>query len=176
MKTLSRNNLERIGFVNKASGFKGLLSCIIESGKPEIVAKKKFLFILQEGLPVPYAIEEAEVNGQEVFIKFEDIDTEEQARQLSRKDIFIEKTSKRKKTEVVTWTDLAGFMAIDETHGEIGVIEEVVEYPMQFIAKCTVKGKEVLFPLNEEIVTDIDMDERKIMLELPEGLIDIYLE
>jgi len=176
MKTLSRNNLERIGFVNKTSGFKGLLSCIIESGKPETIVKKRFLFIMQEGLPVPYAIEEAEANGQEIFIKFEDIDTEEQARKLTRKDLFADKSRKGKKSEEITWMDLTGFTAIDETHGVIGVIEEVVEYPMQFIARCNVNGKEVLFPLNEEIVTDIDMEAKKIMLDLPEGLIDIYLE
>ena len=67
-------------------------------------------------------------------------------------------------------------MAIDETFGELNIIEEVNEFPMQFIAKCTINNKEVLFPLNDEIVTEIDEDKKIIYLDLPIGLVEMYLD
>jgi 16S rRNA processing protein RimM len=46
---------------------------------------------------------------------------------------------------------------------------------MQMIAKCIVKGKEVLFPLNEDIVIEINEEEKKVFVELPSGLLDVYM-
>jgi len=74
------------------------------------------------------------------------------------------------------YTDLKGFTAIDETLGELGEIIEVNEYPQQFIATVLYKGTEILFPLNEDFIIEIDDEEKILTLGLPEGLLDIYLE
>ena len=72
--------------------------------------------------------------------------------------------------------DLVGFTAIDENEGELGVITAVHEYPKQLIAALTYKNCEVLFPLNEEIIKGIDVVSEILTVDLPEGLLDIYLE
>ncbi|MFS2190433.1 PRC-barrel domain-containing protein, partial [Mucilaginibacter sp. Mucisp84] len=82
---------------------------------------------------------------------------------------------KKKKNEF-TLNDVEGFIAIDETHGELGEILSVQEYPQQLIATVQYKNKEVLFPLNLEIIKGIDVEGGEIYIDLPEGLLDIYLE
>jgi ribosomal 30S subunit maturation factor RimM len=37
-------------------------------------------------------------------------------------------------------------------------------------------GKEVLIPLKDEIITHVDIDRKKVTVQLPEGLMDIYNE
>jgi len=37
------------------------------------------------------------------------------------------------------------------------------------------QNKEVLFPLNDQFVTSIDKKSKIIHVDLPEGLLDIYL-
>ncbi|WP_335321669.1 ribosome maturation factor RimM [Pedobacter terrae] len=74
------------------------------------------------------------------------------------------------------YTDFKGYLAIDETLGELGEILEVNEYPQQFVATVIYKETEVLFPLNEDFILEIDDEEKILTLDLPEGLLDVYLQ
>ena len=75
-----------------------------------------------------------------------------------------------------TLKDLLGFTAIDENEGELGKITAINEYPQQLIATVNYKSCEVLFPLNEEIIKGIDVVTGTLFIDLPEGLLDIYLD
>ncbi|MNT82127.1 16S rRNA-processing protein RimM [compost metagenome] len=67
-------------------------------------------------------------------------------------------------------------MAVDEALGELGEILEVNEYPQQFVATVLYQETEILFPLNEDFIVEIDDEEKILTLDLPEGLLDVYLE
>ena len=143
---------------------------------PEKLLKQKFLFVIIDGLPVPFCVQEMELRGEEeIIVKFEDVDSEIEARKLSQKKLFAEKIRATKKEDIVSWNDLTGFTIIDSTDGDLGIITEVIEYPMQMIAKCIVKEKEVMFPLNDDIVTDIDENKKVVYVDLPEGLLEMYM-
>ncbi|WP_448636141.1 ribosome maturation factor RimM [Pedobacter panaciterrae] len=73
------------------------------------------------------------------------------------------------------YNDLKGFVVFDETHGELGEIIEVNEYPQQFVATVAYQSKEILFPLNDDMIVEIDEDEGTMLVDLPEGLLDIYI-
>ena len=169
-------DLVQIGIINKVSGFKGKLSCIVNIAHPERLLKQKFLFVILEGLPVPFFVEEIEFKNDDLLVKFEDVETEADAKKLVRKEIFSERIKVQKKKDVLTWNDLKGYNVIDEVHGELGIIEDVQEFPKQMIAKCMMNEKEILFPLNDEIVVEIDDDQKIVYVDLPDGLLDIYLE
>jgi 16S rRNA processing protein RimM len=176
MEILGKENLTRLGFVNKTSGFKGALSCTTDVAHPEKLLSKKFLFLILEGLPVPFAIESIDMKGDDIIVKFEDVDSEADAKKLLRKEVYTEKSRGKKKKDIFSWFDLVNFSVVDNVSGEIGIITEVLEYPMQMIAKCIHNEQEILFPLNDDIVLDIDDAEKKIFVELPDGLLDIYLK
>ena len=72
--------------------------------------------------------------------------------------------------------DLKGFTAVDDNEGELGIITDIHEYPQQLIATVTYKNCEVLFPLNEEVIISIDVVREIVTVDLPDGLLDIYLE
>ena len=72
-------------------------------------------------------------------------------------------------------TDLKGFLVIDESKGELGEIVEIHEYPQQFVATVPHQFREILFPLNEDLITEIDQENGILRVNLPEGLIDVYL-
>ena len=108
---------------------------------------------------------------------FEDVDTIEKASALVRKDVYLPNKQKpKKKKQEFTLLDLKGFTAIDENEGELGVITDIHAYPKQLIAAVTYKNCEVLFPLNEEIIKGIDVVSEIVTVDLPEGLLDIYLD
>jgi 16S rRNA processing protein RimM len=72
-------------------------------------------------------------------------------------------------------TDLKGFIVHDKTAGELGEIIEIHEYPQQFIAVVPYKFNEVLFPLNDDLILEIDEENEIVRVDLPEGLIDLYV-
>ena len=75
------------------------------------------------------------------------------------------------------WKDLLGFLVIDEEHGELGEIVDVTEMPQQFIATVELEeGKQLMFPLSEDLILGIDAEEEIIEVDLPEGLVDLYKE
>jgi 16S rRNA processing protein RimM len=76
--------------------------------------------------------------------------------------------------DMVNWV---GYTVFDQTHGNIGVVEEVVENrknPQLEIRHNT--GKLVLLPLQPEFVLEIDDESQTISTAAPEGLIELYLE
>jgi 16S rRNA processing protein RimM len=57
---------------------------------------------------------------------------------------------------------------------EIGLIQEVIEQPHQILCTVIYKGAEALVPLHEASLKKIDNKHKKVFVELPEGLLDIY--
>jgi 16S rRNA processing protein RimM len=70
---------------------------------------------------------------------------------------------------------LLGCTEHDKELGILGVIEEIIEMPMQVLAKIVITGKEVLLPINDQSLVKVDKKQQIVHVDLPEGLLDIYL-
>ncbi|HRH67607.1 MAG TPA: hypothetical protein PLU53_15005 [Bacteroidia bacterium] len=167
--------LTPVGFISKVHGYKGYVVLALENITPAALKTSNFIFVEMDGLPVPFRIEDLSEKGDDVIVKFELINDESQAKKIVRQPVFAEKLTVREDL-ALDWPDLAGFTAIDTSYGSLGVIEEVEELPMQWIAHCKVNEKEVLFPLNEQVIVEVDERKKQIILNLPDGLIQVYLE
>ncbi|RFZ92602.1 16S rRNA processing protein RimM [Mucilaginibacter conchicola] len=167
----------RIGSVLKTKGLKGEMVMYVDFDDIDRV-KFNSVFIEIAGKLVPYFISSIKyLQNNQAYLNLEDVDTVEKAALLAKKDIYLpNKLKPKKKKEEFTLKDLKGFFVIDETHGELGEIDDIIEYPQQLIASVYYNNKEVLFPLNVEIIKGIDVEEEEVYVDLPEGLLDIYLE
>jgi 16S rRNA processing protein RimM len=166
--------LRKIGFISKLHGFKGELMCIIEEGDAEDYRDEKFLFLKIDGYDVPYHVEDFKNKNGNAIVKFEDVNDTEKAKSFLKKDVFTELNQEIKEEEF-TFENILGFELRDETFGSLGNIEKLEEYPQQVIATCTVNKKEVLIPLSDEIISSIDEEKKIVFVDLPPGLIEIYL-
>lgn len=167
----------QIGTVTKTRGLKGELQVFVAFDEPE---KLKFtsLFIELAGKLVPYFVTFFKLPQKNVaYLLLEDVDTIEKAALLVKKNIFLPNKNKpKKKKNEFGLKDLLHFIAVDENEGELGEIIEIHEYPQQLIATVSYKNQEVLFPLNESIIKSIDVVKGVVLVDLPEGLLDVYLE
>ncbi len=167
----------RIGSVLKTRGLKGELQAYIDfEGAQDLSFDTLFLEV--NGKLVPYFVESFKMPQKNTaFIYLEDVDHIDKAFPLAKKDIYLPNTLKPVKNEDdFTLRDLMGFTAIDEDEGELGEIIELQELPQQLIATVVYKNREVLFPLSEGIITGIDVVKGIVYVDLPEGLLDIYLD
>ncbi len=164
-----------IGSFSKTKGLKGELQVYIDFEDLDSV-RFNAIFVDMAGKLVPYFVSSIKYQNKGAYFILEDVDTVEKASKLLKKDIYLpEKLRPKKKKEEFTLNDLKGFTAVDEQEGVLGEILEVQELPQQYIATVNYKDTEILFPLNGATIKGIDVEGREVYLDLPEGLLDVYL-
>lgn len=166
----------KVGTTAKTKGLKGEIQLYVAFDGLEDI-KFSALFIDMAGKLVPYFVSAFKPSQKNTaYIYLEDVDTIEKASLLLKKDLYLpNKLKPKKKKEEFTLKDLKGFTVIDIYEGELGEIIEINEYPQQLIATMSFRDCEVLFPLNESIIQGIDVVKEILTVDLPEGLLDVYL-
>jgi 16S rRNA processing protein RimM len=166
-----------IGYITKTKGLKGEVQVYFEYDEPADLPLDS-VFAEINGKLVPFFISTYKLqNNQTGNFYFDDIDTIEKAQTLIRKKLYLTNSLKPVRIDdEFLITDLKGFMVHDQTVGELGDIIEIHEYPQQFVAVVSYKFKEIMFPLNDDLILEIDEENGILKVDLPEGLIDLYLE
>jgi 16S rRNA processing protein RimM len=171
------NSMIKIGRFNKTFGLKGHIRAYIE---PEVLVRLRkvdALFIMSKDKPLPYFVDEADLNESgHCMFHFEELKDKTAVDVLVGKEIFFDAKNLKKAKPYSSLGDYAGFKLIDEKLGPLDVLDSVAELPGHSIGQFTHNGNEVLFPWNDEVVIQIDKKKKEIMLRLPEGLMDIYLQ
>lgn len=165
-----------IGYITKTKGLKGELQLYFEFEDYQDL-DLDVIFLELNGKMVPFFVASHKLyeNSTGLFY-FDDVDHVDKAQSLVKKKAYLPLSKKpEREDDEFYYTDLKGFIAVDETLGELGEIIEVNEYPQQFVATVNYQNKEILFPLNEDFIVEIDDEENILTLDLPEGLLDIYL-
>lgn len=165
-----------IGYITKTKGLKGEVQVYFEFDQFDEL-ELDLVFLEINSKLVPFFVSSYKLHPNKTgYFYFEDTDTIEKAEKLVKKKIYLpkEKMPEREEGEFF-YTDLKGFIAFDEKHGELGEIIEVHEYPQQFIAVVPYRFTEIMFPLNEDIIQEIDEESGTVKVSLPDGLIEIYV-
>ena len=169
-------NLIRIGRLNKSFGLKGHLRFFIEPQFLPRLKKLEVIFLATKNKSLPYFPDEIALDESgHGMMHFEEVKDKTTADFLVGKEIFIEEKFLRKKKAFQSPADFIGFKLKDEHHGDLGALENFFELPQHDLGQFIFNGKEVLFPWNEEVVLKIDKKKKEILLQLPEGLLDIYI-
>lgn len=165
-----------IGNITKTKGLKGEVQLYFEYDEPGLL-DLDVVFADINGKMVPFFVSVYKMQPNNTCnIYFDDIDHIDKAQPLLRKKIYLPLTKMPDRSEDdFHYNDLKGFIVTDETMGELGEIIEINEYPQQFVATVSYQNKEVMFPLNEDMIIEIDEDEGTLLVDLPDGLLDIYL-
>jgi 16S rRNA processing protein RimM len=72
--------------------------------------------------------------------------------------------------------EVIGFTIEDKNFGEVGIIKAINDSTAQALFEIDRHGTEVLIPMNDEFIVEVNRDKKTIFVETPEGLIDLYLE
>jgi len=125
---------------------------------------------------LPYFIETAKPkNEEEVLIQLEGIKSKEAAHLLVYKNVWLQETDFRQLAGKMAPISLLGFTIINKGV-TLATIEEVIEQPRQILTRITLNNKEVLIPLHQDSLLKIDYKTQQVIVNLPDGLLDVYLE
>lgn len=167
------DELVNVGFIARTHGIKGELKISIENIYLNAFRKLEAFFIGT----LPYFVENLSVrkNDAQIIIKLEGVNNIEQAEKLVGKKISVRQNNFSDSFSENKYNYIIGYTFIDEkSKEEIGVVKDILEMPMQNIAVVVKKENELLIPLNKNTLKKTDKKEKRIIVQLPEGLIEVY--
>ncbi|HOP00229.1 MAG TPA: ribosome maturation factor RimM [Bacteroidales bacterium] len=162
-----------LGRISKIHGFEGAVTVKIDRSFVEKIPEMESVFLEIEGKPVPFFIEDYEYRGGDTIrLSFTGYDSYERVKEFSGCRIFL--TSGDSATDKKEDLTFQGYTIILPEATLLGTIKAVTEKPGQWLLNVsTPEGKELLIPLHEDLIVSIDKRKKNIMMELPEGLLDI---
>lgn len=166
----------KIGKIVAVHGLKGELLLKHTLGKKTSLKGLKAVFIEEKTNSFfPWFIESTRIKSdEEVFLKLENVDTREAAIKLSRRELWLAAPDLKKFAAPTAPVSLLGYTIV-QGKKKLGEILEIIEQPHQLLCRTMIDGKEALIPLNEEFLRKIDHRKKEVLVELPEGLLEIYL-
>jgi 16S rRNA processing protein RimM len=167
-------NLIHIGKVAKLHGFDGEALLFSGTDFPKKINKTEWVFLLIDGLPVPFYISSIMPrNDTSAIIKFADINSAEEMEEYVGFDVFIE-VAKKRKTKTYSYNeDIVGFKVIDKKHGSIGIVKAVINYLDNYLLQVINGNHETLVPYNDNLILKVDSKAKSIVVTLPDGLIEL---
>ena len=166
-----------VGKIVKTHGLKGEVTLRIDNEQfDDIEVLNYFLLDVNEQL-IPFFIEDIAYHSNKAFVLFQDLKTLEAASQLVGRSAYLPLELLPEKTGNDFYShEVVDYLVVDEVKGELGKVNEIIEYPTQSIIQIIRDGKEILIPIHDDIIKDVNRDEKKIYINAPSGLIDMYLE
>lgn len=169
------DNYFYLGKIIKPNGYKGKVNAYLDTDEPGLYAELKMLYLSINGMPVPYFIEDIHIINNKAVFKFQDVNTIEKAESLSQTELYLPLSDLPPLSgNKFYYHEVKGFKITDEQHGDLGDIRQVLEYPNQAVFQVFKNEKEILIPINNDIIRHVDRQKKQIRIEAPEGLIEIY--
>ncbi|MFL5740702.1 MAG: ribosome maturation factor RimM [Flavisolibacter sp.] len=169
------NEYFKIGKLVSSFGLKGELLLKHHLGKKTSLKGLKAVFIEERKESfIPWFVEHTKIKSEdELYIKFEGINTREQAVTLTQKEIWLEEADFKKFSASSSPINLLGYEVMEEGR-MLGKILEVIEQPHQLLCRISLNNKEAYIPLHEETIKKIDRKKQQVIVALPPGLLEIY--
>ncbi|MBC7553520.1 MAG: 16S rRNA processing protein RimM [Taibaiella sp.] len=167
----------RVGKIVATHGLGGAVIMTHIAADSKWLKKGQALMVeMQKGSFIPYFVAEFKINnGKEFVINLEDLGTIEQSKRLVAKSVYVDEEilAAYAKQSPLLWI---GFTLTDVNHGLLGTIEDVMQTTNQWLGKLMYEGKEVLIPLIEPILKEVNIRSKRLIVELPHGLLEVYLD
>lgn len=174
---MNKNEFYYLGRILKTHGNKGHLLILPEQEDTEPYPVPDAVFFKIGHDFIPFMVMEFDLQSRNrILLKCEDVDTVSIAEQYTGLPVYLQASSIPQivKKEAAR-RELEGFTVIDKNHGNIGIVNTVIEMPRQNLLSVNWHEKEILIPMAGEIILKTDRKKKIIYVDVPEGLIEIYL-
>ena len=166
-----------LGKITKKFGIKGELMVYLDTDEPEKYHNMESVFLDIKGEPIPFFIQEIKVKDKNhIIVFFQDIDDSNSSQYIDA-ELYLPMSMLPELTgNKFYYHEIKGFAIVDKNRGNIGICEDVLDYGRQAVMQVrNVKG-EILIPIVDDFIKCVDRKNKTIEIEVPEGLIDLYIK
>ena len=166
-----------LGKIAKKFSFKGEVLIYLDTDEPELYENLESVFVEHNKHLVPFFIETSSLHKNDFLrVRFEDVNTEEDADALVGNAICLPLTMLPKLTgNKFYFHEVIGFEIEDKLLGVFGKITSINDSTAQPLFEVLNGEVEILVPMIDNFLVKIDRENKKVIMDLPEGLVEMYL-
>jgi 16S rRNA processing protein RimM len=167
-----------LGKIAKKFSFKGEVLIYLDTDEPELYENMESVFVEFNNNLVPYFILNSNLHKNDFLrVKFEDVDTEEDADAIMGSSIYLPLKMLPKLTgNKFYFHEVIGFEIEDKRLGVFGKIVSINDSSAQPLFEVLNSSEtEILVPMIDQFLVKIDRENKKVIMDLPEGLVEMYL-
>lgn len=177
---ITRDELIAIGHYNKPHGVSGEISATIDVDV-DVLQGLSCLVSDIDGIFVPFFVNACRPKTSEtVLLTIDGIGNEQEAARLVNRDIFALKRDYRTESENEEADGypldfFIGFELRDSDNTVVGEIIDVDEQTENAVFIVSRDGGEVMVPANDDLIVEFDLDNKLMVMDLPQGLLDLNM-
>ena len=166
-----------LGKIAKKFSFKGEVLIYLDTDEPELYENMESVFVEFNNNLVPFFIENSSLHKNDFLrVRFEDVNNEEEADRLLGSAVYLPLNKLPKLTgNKFYYHEVIGFEIEDKRLGVFGKIVAVNDSSAQTLFEVLNGDVEILIPMIDHFLVKIDRDNKKVVMDLPEGLVEMYL-
>ena len=176
--------MQQVAQVLKSNGTDGELVMSFRAIAPEDINLQEPVFIVFDGLPVPFFIESFTKRGNsKALVRLTGIHNQEDVEEIAGKAVYIEEGEEQELSlEEDGFAALVGWMLLtpsdtssespeDMELMEVGEITDFVDIPNNPCIEVETENGAVMIPLHEDLILSVDPENRELIMEVPDGLL-----
>ena len=166
-----------LGKIAKKFSFKGEVLIYLDTDEPELYEDMESVFVEFNKNLVPFFIENSNLHkGDFLRVKFEDVDNEAEADSIMGCEIYLPLNMLPKlEGNKFYFHEVIGFEIEDQRLGIFGKIVSINDTSAQPLFEVINGNVEILVPMIDQFLIKIDREHKKVIMDLPEGLVEMYL-
>ncbi|MFN4197914.1 MAG: ribosome maturation factor RimM [Flavobacterium sp.] len=166
-----------LGKIAKKFSFKGEVLIYLDTDEPGLYENMESVFVELHNHLVPFFIEKSSLHKNDFLrVKFEDVDSEDAADEIMGCELYLPLSFLPKlEGNKFYFHEVIGFQIEDQRLGIVGTIVSINDSTAQPLFEVLHDEKEIFIPMIDQFLVKIDRENKKVIMDLPEGLVDIYL-
>ena len=174
---MENQTLKEIGFFSRVHGFKGKIVLSIPNEFIKIINLKTTIWIENSGIKSPFKIIQIQpLKRGKVILEILNIN-HEKAQLLIKKKVFINAIDFTKiETPLNEGKFILDYKIYDQENQFIGVITDHIKIKNNELIQTFINQTEVLLPFKKENIIEVNHSKKMVKTDIPEGLLDIYLD
>ncbi len=166
-----------LGKIAKKFSFKGDILIYLDTDEPELYDNLESVFVECNKHLVPFFIENCSLHKNDFLrVHFEDVNSEEDADAILGNGIYLPlKMLPKLSGNKFYFHEVIGFEIEDQRLGVFGIIQAVNDTSAQPLFEVLNGNVELLIPMIDHFLVKIDRLNKKVIMNLPEGLVEMYL-
>lgn len=166
-----------LGKIAKKFSFKGEVLVYLDTDEPEIYENMESVFVELNRNLVPFFIEKSQIHkGDFLRTKFEDVNSEQDADEIIGCEVYLPLSMLPKlEGNKFYYHEIKGFTVEDVRLGNIGTLIRVNDNQVQPLFEIEQNETTILVPVIDDFIVEVNRKEKKLVLNTPEGLVDLYI-
>jgi 16S rRNA processing protein RimM len=166
-----------LGKIAKKFSFKGEVLLYLDTDEPELYENLESVLVEINKNLIPFFIENGSLHKNDFLrVKFEEVDSEEEADSIMGCELYLPLTMLPKlEGNKFYFHEVIGFEVEDKRLGIVGEIVSINDSTAQPLFEVKNNDVEILIPMIDHFLVEIDRKNKKVVMDLPEGLIEMYL-